>query len=194
MSFTDYTINGILHFWLPWITLHSRGSWVVRQICNQGVTWLGLLVVMVFTILIAAVWRPLRPFYRSIRDDWTLLSFGLYGAALVGLLLTFDDYPYDEPYTIVASLILAAGAWIYLRNTRSWRRFLALFTGLTLSMAVAATGKGIIYTTSWPGLRLFTWQTEVASTVIFWGWLVVVILTPALLTLLPRPNRPLQAG
>jgi len=183
MGFTDYTINRILHFWAPWITLHSRGSWALRSVCNQGVTWLGLLGIVVFTVLISAGWRPLRPFYRRIRDDWTLLSFGMYGAALIGLLLTFDDYPYHGPYTAVASLLLAAGAWAYLRSARSWQRFLSLFAGVTLSMAVAATGKGIIYIYYWPGRRHFTWQTEVGSTVVLWGWLVAMILLPALLTL-----------
>lgn len=187
-------INQVLYSWGPWIFLHYRGPWIVRQIYNQGIIWLSLLVIVVFTVLIAAVWRPLRPFYRRIRDDWTLLSFGLYGATLVGLLLTFDDYPYNEPYTVVASLILAAGAWVYLRSAHPWQRFLALFAGVTLSMAVAATGKGVIYIYHWPGRRHFTWQTEVLGTVILWGWLVVMILIPALLTLLPRPNKPLQAG
>lgn len=194
MGFTDYTISRVLHFWGPWITLRSRGSWALRSVCNQGVTWLGLLGIVVFTVLISAGWRPLRPFYRRIRDDWTLLSFGMYGAALIGLLLTFDDYPYDGPYTAVASLILAACAWAYLQSVRSRKRFLSLFVGVTLSMAVAATGKGIIYIYHWPGRRLFTWQTEVGSTVVLWGWLVAMILSPALLTLLPRPKEPLQAG
>ena len=89
---------------------------------------------------------------------------------------------------IVASLLLAGGAWVFLRSTYVWKRFLALFTGGTLSMAVAATGKGIIYTTQWPDRRLFTWQTEVGSTAILWGRPVVaVVLAPALLGLLPHP-------
>jgi hypothetical protein len=184
VGFTDVTINRVLHSWGPWVVLHLRGSWVVRSICNQGITWLGLLGVVVFTVLISVGWRPLRPFYRRIRDDWTLLSFGLYGATLMGLFVTFDDYPYDEPYVIVASLILAAGAWVYLRSAHIWKRFLALFAGVTLSMAVAAMGKGIIYIgPNWPGRRLFTWQTEVMSTVILWGWLVALISAPVLLGL-----------
>jgi hypothetical protein len=194
LGFTDHTINRVLHFWGPWVLLHLRSPWVVRSICNQGVTWLGLLGVVTFTVLISVGWRPLRPFYWRIRDDWTLLSFGLYGATLTGLLITFDDYPYDKPYVIVASLILAACGWAYLRSAHTWRRLLALFAGITLSMAVAATGKGIIYTRHWPGRRLFTWQTEVGGTVVLWGWLVVMILIPALLTLLPRLHKSLPAG
>jgi hypothetical protein len=85
-----------------------------------------------------------RPFHWRLRRDATLLSFSLYGATLLALLLTFDDNVGDRPYKIVAMLLLAAGAWCYLRSTRLWHRLLALLTALTLAMAVAAVGKAIL--------------------------------------------------
>jgi hypothetical protein len=136
-------------------------------------------------VLIAAAWRPLRPFYLRIREDWTLRSFGLYGAVLMVIALTFDGYSNEEPYVIAALLALAAGAWIYLHSIRPWQRSLALFAGLTLAMAVAATGKGILYSSpDWPYPRTFTWQTEVLCTVFGWVWLAIIILSPSLLALL----------
>jgi hypothetical protein len=42
---------------------------------------------------------------------------------------------------------------------------------------------------AWPHSHFFTWQTEAMSTVIMWGWLVLVIFAPALLDLLPHPDR-----
>jgi len=74
----------------------------------------------------------------------------------------------------VASLILVAGAWVYLRSAHLWQRSLALFAGITLSMAVAATGKAILYANPllWPrAARGFTWQSEVLCTVfLWWRW------------------------
>jgi len=173
--------------------LHPSDPWVIRAVYGAGVPWFGLVGMTALTVLIAAVWKPLRPFYLRIQDDWTLLSFGLYGAAMMALSLVFDDYSNEEPYVIVASLILAAGAWVYLRSTRPWQRSLALLTGVTLAMAVAAIGKGILYSSpDWPYPRAITWQTEVLSTVFGWAWLAIVILAPSLLVLLPRPTEPLQ--
>jgi hypothetical protein len=147
----------------------------------------------------AAACRPLRPFYLRLRDDWTLLSFGLYGVMVVAVNVAFDDYPHPHKqlYIFVASLILTAGAGVYLRSAHLWRRALALFTGMTLAMAVAATGKAILYANPllWPReARGFTWQSEVLCTVFLWGWLVAVVMAPALLGLLPHPDRSLQAG
>jgi len=195
------TRAGLLDLLLGWIDrlihgmIHPSDSWIVRAVYGGGRPWFGLMGLTVFAVLIVAVWRPLRPFYLRIRDDWTLLSFGLYGATLLAIPYTFDDYPSArEPYIFVLALILAAGAWVYMRSAHIWRRALALFAAMTLSTVVGAAGKGIIYTTAWPGRRHFTWQTEALSAVFLWGWLMVLILIPALLTLLPRPDRPLQAG
>jgi hypothetical protein len=192
------SLPSLILSWSLWF-LKPSDPWIVRAVYGAGAPWFGLLGFAGFTILIAATWRPLRPFYLRMRGDWTLLSFGLYGATLMALGLAFDDYPHPhkQPYILVASLILAAGAWVYLRSAHPWQRFLALFAGITLSMAVAATGKAILHANPllWPRVaRHFTWQSEVLWTVFLWGWLVALISAPALLTFLPRPNKPLQAG
>ena len=177
----------------------ASDPWIVRAVYGEGELWFVLLGIAAFAVLIAATWRPLRPFYLRIRDDWTLLSFGLYGATVMAVNMAFEDYPHPHKqlYIFVASLILVAGAYVYLRSAHLWQRSLALFASITLSMAVAATGKAILKANPllWPRVaRGFTWQSEVLCTVFLWGWLVALISAPALLTFLPRPNKPLQAG
>jgi hypothetical protein len=178
----------------------ASDPWIVRAVYGEGELWFVLLGIAALTVLIAAACRPLRPFYSRIRDDWTLLSFGLYGATVAAVNMAFEDYPHPHKqlYIFVASLILAAGAWVYLRSAHLWQRSLALFAGMTLSMAVAATGRAILYANPllWPRAapRSFTWQSEALCTVFLWGWLVAVVMAPALLRLLPQPDKPLQAG
>ena len=197
------TRAGLLGPLLGWIDrllygmIRPSDPWIVRAVYGAGRPWFGLMGLTAFAVLIAAVWRPLRPFYLRIRDDWTLLSFGLYGATLLAVLYTFEDYPSArEPYIFVLSLILAAGAWVYLRSVRPSRRALALFAAMVLSTAVGAVGKAVVYSGPlWHGPRgSFTWQTEALSAVFLWGWLAVVVLAPALLGLLPRPAKSLQTG
>lgn len=87
----------------------------------------------------------------------------------------------------MAVVLLAAGAWCNLRSARAWQRFLALFTGLILAMAVAAVGNEILCARpAWGHSGLFTWQTEAMSSVIMCGWLVAAIFALALLALIPR--------
>ena len=192
LSWTDRLLS-----WTDRLLVRPGDPWIVRAVYGAGRSWLGLLGLAVFAVLIIAAWRSLRPLYVRMRDDWTLLSFGLYGATLMAAFLTFEDYPSARwPYTIVMLLILATGALVYLRSARPRQRALALFVAMALSMAVGAAGKAIIYAGPlWHGpYRTFTWQTEALSAVFLWGWLGVVVLAPALLGLLPRPAKPLQTG
>jgi hypothetical protein len=200
------TRGGVVGSLLSWTDRHffallrpsASDPWIIRAAFGGGELWFVLLGIAAFTVLIAAACRPLRPFYWRLRDDWTLLSFGLYGATVMAVNMAFEDYPYPKQlYIFVALLILAAGAWVYLRSAHLWQRALALFGGITLSMAVAATGRAILYANPllWPpAARGYTWQSEALCTVFLWGWLVAVVMAPALLELLPHPDEPLQAG
>jgi len=184
--FSVYAFSELL-FGLFAVLVGRRDPWFLRQVVYQGKLWIGLFVATLFIVLVAWVSPRWRPFYWRIRRDWTLLSFVLYGASLFALLLTFDDYPYDEPYIMAGMVILAMGGWFYLRSRWLWQRALALFTGLTLAMAVAAAGKAVIYSIPGWSSGMFTWQTEAMSTAIMWGWLVMMVFAPILMNLLPRP-------
>lgn len=167
----------------------STTYWLLRQITYQGTLWIGLLFIPVLAVAAAGLLGPLRPLYARLRTDWTLLSFALYGATLVMVIITFDDYANDEPYILLTTLLLAAGGWAYLRSSRPWQRWLSLLLGVALATAAAATGKAILYASpDWPGSRYFTWQTEAMSTVVEGVWMLLVLTAPALLALLPRAS------
>ncbi len=170
--------------------ISSLAPWFLRAATSQGIIWFGLLVVVAITVLMVRAWRPLHPFYQRIRGDWTLLSFGLYGATLLALPQTFDDYVNEEPYEIMAALLLVTGGWLYLRSPHLWQRALSLFGGITSAMAVTTLAKVLLH----PGMiarhRYWgtTWQREALVTIILWGWMVVAIFAPILLRLLPRTD------
>jgi len=174
---------------LYYVFVSQGDPWFARQVVYQGQCWVGMLVAAVVIVVAAAALSFLRPFYRRIRDDWTLLSFGLYGGALFALFITLDDYAGEEIYRLTSVLLLASGGWGYLRARRSWQRALILFVAFTLAMAVAAGGKAILYSSpDWPGPRYFTPQSEAMSTVIMWAWLAIAIFAPIVLNLLPSPD------
>jgi hypothetical protein len=153
----------------------------LRQLIYQFRMKADLLRVAIIILVSVAALTRFTPFFDHLKRDWTRLSFTLYGTALLGLAFTFDDYQKEEPYVLAASVFLAAGAFVYLKCGRSWQRLWALFTGLTLAMAVTALGKAILFSRpDWPWPRnLFTWQSEVMNTIYFWVFLLLVIFVPA---------------
>lgn len=168
---------------------------VVRFIVPNLLFWGTQLIVVTFIVLVASLWQPLKPFYKRIRHDWTLLSFGLYGITLFLIDFAFDENSYEKPYAIMGALILAVGAWVYLRQANPWRRILTLAIGATLAIAVASIGKGLLYSNPngpFPGLN-FSWQTEAMRKGAEWAGLMIVLFAPGLLTLLPDTKRRLQA-
>jgi hypothetical protein len=152
----------------------------------QGWVFFGGIVILVFlSVLLAAVVPAFRPFYRRLRNDWTLLAFIFYGTTPFAIFLTFDDYQYAGPYVFVSFIILAFGGWLYLYNEAPWKKFMILFTGLTLAMAVTVTGAAVLVEKSLYA-PFATWQTAMLETIMTWTWLATFMLLPPLINLLPQ--------
>jgi len=152
-----------------------------------GIFWYGLLTAMVVLVVMSRV----SPIFQRFKNDWTLPCFVLYGAVPFALWLTFDEYVGDEPYTLLAFLVLGGGAWFYLRSQGEWKRFGSLFVALTLAISIAAAGKAILIPgQDWPftidrGLVI----SEVKHTIIMWGWFAAGMLLPVAARFLPRSDR-----
>ena len=161
-----------------------QASRFIRGFVYEGLFWSVMFILVVLLVLFTALIPRFRPFYQHLKNDWTLLAFVIYGAVPFAIILTFDDYQGERPYLLIADLILAIGGWFYLHTQVSWKRYLILFIGLALSMAVAAAGKWILYTPT-PGFG-FTKFSEMMGTVISLVWLALFMLIPLAFNLLPR--------
>ncbi|MGE5265014.1 MAG: hypothetical protein ACM3S0_16660 [Acidobacteriota bacterium] len=172
-----------------WTTMSD--PWIIRMTIQAGLSWVGLLVLTVSFLTITLVLPPLRSAYTRIRQDWTLLSYCLYGAMFMALVFTFEDYPPAGRgiYEIASALILAAGGWIYLRSGATRTRAFALFAAVTIAMAVATVGKALLISSpDWPFPHGDNdWQGEAIGTVVDGAWmLLVVFLPPLLVNFLPH--------
>ena len=166
-------------------------SWFVRAFVQAGLLWIPLFFMVVLLVLAIRLFPGFRPLYQRLEQDWTLLCFILYGTAPFAIVLTFEEYKNEEPYLILAFLVLAAGGWLYLRLDDSWKKFLSLYVGTALSMFVAAVGKAVLYESSFPVLH-FTWQTEMMGAIITWMWLALILLSTIAIQLLPRSDPPAE--
>ncbi|MEP0804723.1 MAG: hypothetical protein HRF47_04505 [Chloroflexota bacterium] len=156
--------------------------------------WLGLILLVILLLAIAGFVPRFRPFYQRLRDDWTLLSFLLYGTVSLMLLLIFDEYVNAEPFIALSLLMLALGGWFYLRGDAPFKRFLSLQAGLMLSMLVASAGK-VFLLTVWSRFQFlnFVLKDELFFNLETWLWLAAIMSLPLLLNLLPHSNRAVRA-
>jgi len=162
-----------------------KSSWFVKQIFNQGTLWIGLIISILLIFLLTRFIPSLRLFHERLRADWTLLPFILYGAMPLVIVLSFEEFINEEPYLVLSFLVLALGAWFYLRNITPWRKFWSLIIGLTLAMAVAVLGQTLLYESSFPFTSFPRWTTTL-STVIMWMWMILYMFISAALNLRPR--------
>jgi hypothetical protein len=147
-----------------------------------------MLLLSALLVLVAAWVKPLRSFYERVRWDWSLLSFLLYSGALVALLLGLGRYQGSEPYQFIGLLILAFGAWFYLRLSRPVARLGALLGAAALTMGLIVIGKFLLYPQqAWIVHNTFPRWWEAFVPLIDGGALLLVIAAPAVLMLFP-PN------
>lgn len=174
------------------VSIGDELSRFVWQAITSGLFWFSMLAVLGVGVLAFALLPPLRPTFAKVRQDWTRLSFLLYGAVVFVYIVDFDEYRHHGGYVLAGALSLALGTWFYLRGKTTRRRILALLSGMTLAMWTMAVGKWIIVPRQdWP--VWFGWHApeterwfESGREVIAWGWMMVAVSAPGLLGLLPR--------
>ena len=160
--------------WTRWLFLESP--------------WAAFTIISVLFILLARVWRPLRPFYQGVKGDWTLLSFSL-STSIIWFLLP-DEIPtsFLWPYLLVGIMILFAGVLFYLRSSSPSTRIFVLLATLSLAMVVF----GVRRSAFWGNLiygeprLIFSWEiawNEAFSTFKNWTALILLVSAPAFLGL-----------
>lgn len=172
-------------------TLPTR---VTYQALMSGFFWFMAFTAAVLLILLLMTWPRTRQLARRIRGDWTLLSFLLYGGVAFAIVLVFEEYRYHEPWMIASLACLTAGAWIHLKSETGRKRILALLGGVTLAYWIAAIGKWyLVPLQTWGAFHGYQYVTyswfAFWRTLAEWGWVILIMLIPALLTLIPRPQK-----
>ena len=155
---------------------------------------LMLLVVALVTILIMAgillgLLGLLPGLRRRVRKDWTVLSFLLYGLAIMPSFMN-DEFHHLAGFQFASLLVLAAGAGLYLKAARRWQRILALVVPVVLSQVLIGVGLYQSYPLeSWinpadPNQRI--WE----SILFLDDPLAVLLFLPALVQLIPWREKP----
>jgi hypothetical protein len=156
----------------------------------HGFFWFLVFVVLILSVLLLMSWPRTRKLAQQVRQDWTLISFMIFGSVVFQLELVFEEYAYDEPWKIACRVCLALGALIYFKNADHRKRILALLVGITLTYWIAAIGKWVVLPLqswgAWYGNDHWTYRRfELGSTLAQWGWVMLFMLVPSLMNLIP---------
>lgn len=112
-------------------TLVGYAVFVFQLYFNSRNSFLFFLVVILVVLLLPG----LRSFYSHIRQDWTLLSYGLYGFALYLLsTVDFDETPRLTLLVLLPSLISLLAALAHLRIRSAPVRISVLLVGTYVAL------------------------------------------------------------
>jgi len=109
--------------------------------------WIPLLAMVVVALLITRSLRPLLRLFTNAWRDWTLLTFGMFGFMPLVVAVGFDevDRLYSLYFMVALTIVMCGAALAYLRSTRLGQRVLALFAGITLTVAVVTVAPAIYW-------------------------------------------------
>ena len=132
---------------------------------------------------------PIRRIGQSFSLDWTRLSFAVYGAMPLVVLMAFDDSYYDNrtPFLALAALMMVVSAFLYCRSRTQPMQLLTLFAGMTFSLGCAWLDR-ISITNSMSSWMIVSSRADPGNWWLFFLWIewIVLLLSPGILLTLGR--------
>ena len=120
----------------PW----DRSTYLLLKVISNGMLWLMLFCLTLLVVALLALLNRFQPLFSRTRQDWTMLSYILYGESVFALLFLFENHRFERSFMSASLLCLGIGVWIYLRSAARWKRLLALLGGLSLAMWITVFG------------------------------------------------------
>lgn len=146
-----FTLNNLMVWATPFFSWLRHFLWtdsiparMLYVVIIEVFSLMPTFIALVALALLSCVLPALSSFRQRLRQDWTLLPFLLYSTRLLAPLYA-DAYHGLEPYQLVFTLVIAAGAWFYLRTSRLLNRMSLLLVATLLSGLVLALGIYLIY-------------------------------------------------
>ena len=131
--FSTSATPGLAIFGVP---LFGRDLWGWRAFVPLGI------VAVLALVCSRPPWGNLVHFVKGIWNDWTRLSFGLYGLMMTATMVLMDEVErsFRFPPTLLAVVLVILGALGYMRLGKTWQRMAALLVcaGVSLVILLAA--------------------------------------------------------
>lgn len=177
----SFTLPGII----PWPD--SAAGKVIALVGQYILIFLPILLLCAVFLGLTAFIPHLHNSFQRVRQDWSLISYLLYGLSLFIIFVSSDEYHGLGYYQLASLIILGIGTLSYLSPASSLSRLFKLLFALGLSMGVLGLGIYLIYPQqSWSVHTSFPRWWEAIWPLLVGISLAVNMTIPALLNYLPR--------
>lgn len=145
--------------------------------------WIPLAVVVVISLLITQSLGPLRKFFTNIWEDWTLLTFGLFGIMPMLIEMSFDEMErlFSLYFMVILTFLMVGTVFIYMQRPAHRERIAVLLIGILLTITLTMAGPTIYWHNQG--------DTNIIPVVVAGIVVFLVMFSPALISLLPRSKR-----
>ena len=109
--------------------------------------WIPLMVVALIALLVTRSFRPILKLFTNIRDDWTLLTFSMFGFMPLVIAIMFDevDRLFSLYFMVALTVIMVGTAIAYLSSVSHRWRVVALVVGISISLAISSIAPNIYW-------------------------------------------------
>ncbi len=163
----------------------SLGRWdhstaLLLQVASKGLLWLMLFCLTLLVVILLGFIKRFRPLAARVRQDWSMISYILYGEAIFGLYFLSSSQGFNPNVAFASLLCLLAGVWFFLRSQAHGQRLISLVSCLTLAVVLGAMDQWPQSAGAWPAWSEL-YSAGVASLLQAWFWIIIALLLPGLL-------------
>jgi hypothetical protein len=159
----------------------DHSTYLLLQVASKGLFWLMLFCLTLLVVILLSLIKRFQPLAARVRQDWSMVSYILYGEAIFGLYFLYSSQGFDPNFAFASLLCLLAGVWFFLRSRAHGQRLLALVSCLTLAVALAAMDQWLQAFSAWPAWSELR-SAGVTRLLQVWFWVVSALLLPGLLS------------
>jgi hypothetical protein len=169
-------VGHVLIFSLYMMNVATPGFLFGRELWGWR-AWVPFLVIAGIALAATRSLEPVARFYKNILEDWTVLTFGLFGFMPLVIAITFDeiDRLYSLYFMVALTLLMCGTTFLYLHGKDQRQRTVVLTAGVVLTILIAILGPAFY----WKGTD---WVRQVQT--ILAG--ILIMFSPALIEILPR--------
>jgi hypothetical protein len=122
--------------------------------------------------------QPIIKFFTNIRDDWTLLTFGMFGFMPLLVAIGFDemDRLFSLYFMVILTIVMSGAAWFYMQAGTHRGRVIALLAGILLTTGITVIAPTLFW--------LKNGWVDPTGMMIMGGIVVLVVFSPALIGLI----------
>jgi len=130
-------VGHVLVFCLYMVNVATPGFLFGREVWGWR-AWIPFLIIAGIALIVTRSVHPISRLFTNIWNDWTLLTFGMFGFMPLLVAIGFDelDRLYSLYFMVLVMLLMSGAAFFYMRANTQRQKVTALLIGILLTTAI----------------------------------------------------------